>query len=304
MAKVTKTIKIETSHEEWLQSKKINFSAWVRTKLDTEIELHQKGGNQQEFRAIILAAGKDTDLFPLTEDKPKSLLEVKGKTILEWQIEALRSVNINEIAVVRGYRKEKINFPNLKYFDNDNYENTGSLASLFSAMEFIDENVVVLYGDILFAAETLSKLIASPDNTILVVDRGWKKYYQDSQEAHPFPPELTAVSGSRPMITAASVNLQHTDSTCEFIGLAKLSVTATSILRETYKNQYQHNVQSRYYSAKNIQVANFINFIEELIDLDETVIPLEIWRNWIDIDTFEDYRRAWHLIDEIMEREK
>ncbi len=54
-----------------------------------------------------------------------------------------------------------------------------------------------------------------------------------------------------------------------------------------------------FHSAKCVQKASFVNFIQELIDRNEKVTALEIWRSWIDIDTFEDYRNSWKLIENI-----
>src|SRR5437870_3731646 len=79
----------------------------------------------EKITAIIPAAGFEKQLLPLIQDKPKCLLDIKGKTILERQVAALNEVNIKDIAVVRGYQKEKIAFPNLRNYDNDRYEDTG-----------------------------------------------------------------------------------------------------------------------------------------------------------------------------------
>lgn len=298
MAKVTKTIKISIHHEEWLKSNHINFSKWIRDKLDEMINADLKVNTKKTFKAVILAAGKDTNLFPITENIPKALLDVKGKTILQRQVETLHSAGINNIAVVRGYKKNTINYPNLVYFDNDDYENSGTLASLFCARKFMDSNTIVLYGDILFETEVLERLIEEENNTTLVVDRGWKKRYNISHEEHPFPPELTFLSdrGEDVEINSIGTDLPETNSTSEFIGLALLSQEACSFLKEVYK---KINKKHRFHNAKNIQTASFIDFIQELIDRKEKVSAIEIWRNWIEVDTFEDYRQAWNLINEI-----
>jgi len=137
MSKVAKTIKISMRHEAWLKSQNLNFSEWVREKLDEEMGRRHGGGKDNRYKAVILAAGKDKNLFPLTEDIPKTMLDVKGKTILQRQVEMLRFAGIEDIAVVRGYQKQQIHYPNLTYFDNDEYQQTGSLISLFAARELV-----------------------------------------------------------------------------------------------------------------------------------------------------------------------
>jgi phosphoenolpyruvate phosphomutase len=304
MTKISKTIKISLQHEQWLKSKNLNFSEWIRSRLDEEIRRESVLREGEKFKAIILAASKDKILLPLTEDIPKTLLDIKGQTILERQIEMLRSVGINNIAVVRGYKKEKINLSSLTYFDNDDYENTGILTSLFTAKDFMDTDTIVLYGDILFGIDILKKLIETQNDTTLVVDRGWKKRYQVGHEEHPFPPELTTVSenGSDIKVNSIGINISETYSTSEFIGLARLSSNACSILKDVYKNVYCINPDRSFHNSQQIGRASFVDFVQELIDRGEKVNALEIWRTWIDVDTFEDYRNAWKLVDEILGR--
>ena len=304
MVKVTKTIKIETYHEEWLKFKRVNFSEWVRKKLDEKINQTLTGSNKKKVKAVILAAGIDENLFPLTEDIPKTLLDIKGKSILERQVDILNQVGITEIAVVRGYKKERISFPHVKTFDNDDYESSGSLVSLFQALTFMDCATVIVYGDILFGRETLIRLLESSNDTTLVVDRGWKKHYQDSREGHPLKPELTTLSNNTQVIKAVGVDLQETALTSEYIGLAKLSVDACLILKEIYNNIYQIDPKENFHNAAQIHKASVVDFFQELIDRSEKVTALEIWRTWIDVDTFEDYRNAWNLFDEIIGERK
>ena len=299
MIKVAKTIKINTSHEEWLKSNQINFSDWVRNKLDEAIDQKNKRTIPNKLKAIILAAGKDPSLFPLTAEIPKTMLDVKGKTILQRQIEMLRMVGIQDIAIVRGYKKHQINYPNTIYFDNDNYEITGSLDSLLLAREFMDCDCIVLYGDILFSIDILKNLVSENTTTVMVVDRGWQKHYQESQEEHPSKPELTAAfdRGKHTEVHNVGLGLPETDLTSEFIGLAKLSIRACSMLREFYDNVYIKNPNKKFHQSKRIREASIIGFFQELIDQGEKVTALEIWRNWIDVDSFEDYRKAWKFIE-------
>ncbi len=301
MSKVAKTIKIGLRHEQWLNAHDINFSAWIRKKIDAEIERENIGTAAGLCKAVILAAGKDKDLFPLTEDRPKAMLDIKGRSILEWQVELLKRVGITEIAVVRGYKKQMINLPGLHYFDNDDYETTGTLMSLSAARDFMDSSTIVLYGDILFDTGTMRRLLAEGDTTTLVVDKGWKKRYLDSLEGHPLPPELATLHESDQAIEISSltVGMQDNNGASEFIGLARLAPSACDILKNMYAGA-SPNGQSEIKEAElNLQEASFIEFIQALLKRGEKVTALEIWRNWIEVDTFEDYRNAWIHIDEL-----
>ncbi len=102
------------------------------------------------------------------------MLDIKGKTILERQVEVLNACGVKEIAVVRGYKKEAINLPNIRYYDNDAFASTNEVESLFTAKKELGGSFVFLYGDILFEKGHLEKLLKSPADVSLLVDRAWK----------------------------------------------------------------------------------------------------------------------------------
>jgi len=132
MTLISKTIKIDIEHEKWLDSHpEINFSEWVREKIDDSIDKEHSGKKRRSVKAIIVAAGHDKRIEPLNDDIPKCLLDVKGKTILERQIENIRSCGINDIIIIKGYKQELIDIPNVKYYINPDFENNGIVTSLF-----------------------------------------------------------------------------------------------------------------------------------------------------------------------------
>ena len=93
---------------------------------------------QRGIKAIIIAAGMSSRLVELTDDKPKCMLEIKGKTILQRQIETFNQCGIDEIIVIRGYKKEVINYTGVKYIYNQNYRRNNILESLMYAENDMD----------------------------------------------------------------------------------------------------------------------------------------------------------------------
>ena len=106
-----------SSRRRSLQLKLINpniIISNIRGNIDTRIKKLEEG----KFDAIILAAGKGERLRPLTENKPKCLVKLFGKSILEWQIESFQNLGITDITVVTGYLSHLINFPSVKIVKN------------------------------------------------------------------------------------------------------------------------------------------------------------------------------------------
>lgn len=94
-------------------------------------------------KAVIMAAGFGSRMMPATADKPKPLVTVNGIRILDTLLDALVRVGIEDITIVRGYKKERFDellgkYPFLKLVDNDVYEQTNNISSAIAALDAIE----------------------------------------------------------------------------------------------------------------------------------------------------------------------
>ena len=256
----------------------------------------------EKVTAIIPAAGFEKQLLPLIQDKPKCLLDIKGKTILERQIAALNEVNIKDIAVVRGYQKEKIAFPNLRYYDNDRYEDTGELTSIFCAEQALEGRCLLLYSDIIFETGILLKLLKSPADFTIVVDLAWAD--QRKLPRPHFKPDLVLLDNppatgyrfvppDRPnRLVKIGQHLDAERAHGEFIGLAMLSERGTEQFQSAYKSVAK-NPEAPFHEAPSLAKASLTDMLQELVDRGHDVSCLTIYKGWMEVDTFEDYQQAW-----------
>lgn len=99
------------------------------------------------MNAIILAAGMGTRLRPLTENKPKSLVEVLGEPIVERQIKFLKEKNINDITVVTGYLHEQFEYLKERYgvklVHNDKYNEYNNVYTMYLVKELLGDSYVL-----------------------------------------------------------------------------------------------------------------------------------------------------------------
>ena len=130
------------------------------------------------MNAIILAAGEGKRLHPLTLTKPKCMVELFGKPILERQLSIFKKCGIDDICIVTGFKSELINYPNVDYIKNPNFMKTNMLESLFCASKKFTESTIVSYGDILFEQQVLKKLIDSKGDFSIIIDKQWEKYWK------------------------------------------------------------------------------------------------------------------------------
>jgi choline kinase len=129
------------------------------------------------MRALILAAGVGKRLWPVTQHKPKCLIEIGGQTLLSRYLEVLASVQIRDVTIVVGYKQEMIRAAvgtqyrgvTISYLVNEEFHR-GSISSLWIARSALSDDVVIMDADVLFHREILRRLVTSPFTNCLLMD--------------------------------------------------------------------------------------------------------------------------------------
>jgi phosphoenolpyruvate phosphomutase len=273
-------------------------------------ELDYLPPDHETVRAVILAAGFDEQLMPLVSDRPKAMLEVRGKPILERQIDALQQCGVRQIAVVRGYKKDQVLLPNVRYYDNDAFEESGELESLLRAGVELAGPVVVMYGDILFDRNILERLLQSGDDITLVCDRSWPDTRMGRQSAgcdlvieSPTPRRHHRfLADAQPVqVTSIGQTIDPATATAEFIGMAKLSARGCQILGEVYRELRSLGADQRVHESPSLRTAKLTDLLNEVVRRGHAISSVGIYQGWLEVDTFDDYRRAWAQAAEIVD---
>ena len=125
---------------------------------------------RREARAIILAASRGEGLDDLTVSRPKVMLPVNGKPLLKRLVERCRKQQIDSVVVVAGYKAEHIDVGGIDIVHNPRYAETGELSSLACARPQFCDDMVVMYGDLIFRSYVLRGLVESDRELTVVVD--------------------------------------------------------------------------------------------------------------------------------------
>jgi choline kinase len=135
------------------------------------------------MKAIILAAGVGSRLLPHTHELPKCLLEIKGKPIIQHQLEALRLNHLKEVVVVIGHQgnklkdflsQEEFSDFNFKFIENKNYKDTNSSYSLWLAKDLIKEGFIYLNSDLIFHPDLLRRLLENKSPSSIIINKDIK----------------------------------------------------------------------------------------------------------------------------------
>jgi choline kinase len=130
--------------------------------------------------AIILAAGRGSRMGGLTSEQPKCLTTIAGRTLLDWQLAALREAGLNEIAVVRGYQAQQLKPSGCTFFENTKWSNTNMVATLACAREWLNrDDCLIAYSDILYHPDIITKLARHPGDLVISHDRDWLSLWRE-----------------------------------------------------------------------------------------------------------------------------
>ncbi|MEE9465341.1 MAG: phosphocholine cytidylyltransferase family protein [Candidatus Neomarinimicrobiota bacterium] len=125
-------------------------------------------------QAVIVAAGVGSRLKPYTDDRPKTLLEVNGQSMLRRSVDIMLEQGIGEIVVVVGYRRQMI-MDHLKgypatYILNPFYRITNNMASLWFALPWLMGDFIYAHSDLVYDAVLMDALVNDPNDTALLVE--------------------------------------------------------------------------------------------------------------------------------------
>ena len=259
---------------------------------EEQIEKIENSLNKNNNKALIIAAGLGSRLKKHTENLPKCMLDFGGKTLLQRQLDSYKKCGIKDISLIRGYKKEKINYKGIKYFENTDYKNNNILNSIFYAEKVINGNIIISYSDILFNSSVVERTLDTDHDISVVVDIDWRGYYVGRKD-HPISEAENVIFNSNNEVEKiGKINTGKEEVHGEFIGMIKLSNRGTEIFKEHFHRLKKIYWNKPFQRAKIFQKAYLTDFIQELVDIGIKVHCVIIESGWKEIDTVEDYKKA------------
>jgi L-glutamine-phosphate cytidylyltransferase len=254
------------------------------------------------MKAIIVAAGRGRRLGPETEDIPKCMVRVGGRSILHRQLDGLARAGANDFVIVRGYHGDRIAAPGraLRFVENPAWAENNILASLLYAEREMNGGFLFSYSDIVFADQHAARLAATPGAVALVIDRRWRDAYV-GRELHPVSEaELARIDDTAdgPRVTRVGKRLVAPEEAAgEFIGLARFSAEGAEALRAVWRDAERGGLEAPFGAAATLRQAYLSDALNALAARGVPLVPVLIDGRWREIDTEEDLARAHDLVD-------
>ena len=129
------------------------------------------------MRALILNSGRGSRMGPLTSQQPKCLTTLSAQeTILSRQLRLLAEAGVQDVVVTTGYLKEQVEtgcrasgFPGrITFVHNPDYETTNYIYSICLAKDLLDDDILLLHGDLVFEPQALDSLLSCKESCMAV----------------------------------------------------------------------------------------------------------------------------------------
>ncbi len=234
------------------------------------------------MKAVILAAGMGSRLYPLTQNKPKALLEINGRTLLDRVVGQLADEGVNDFVVVTGYcapvvNKELRNLaakrPALKIRDveNPSYSTTGTSYSLWLSMPYWDDDLLIIEGDLVVDKRIVAKLMKTRSEAFLISDfKGG------------LGPEEMKVRLRNGVISKISKKFEAEEGDGEYIGMGRFRGSALKEFGSELDALISGGGRTEFYEAA----------IQTLVQRIEVEAPSTDGQHWTEIDFASDYEKA------------
>lgn len=242
------------------------------------------------MKAIILAAGQGTRLRPLTVDKPKCLVELAGKPLLEHQLATLRAGGIDDIHIVGGYRADQLQRPGITLHINERFAETNMVATLFAAEAVMtgESDLIIGYGDIVYESRVLAALLAVDAPIALAVDREWRRYWA-ARMADPLrdAETLKLIDGGR-VVELGKKPQSYDDIQGQYIGLIKVRADHVARLPDVWRAMDRDAI----YDGKDYDNIYMTSLIQHLITSGWDARAALIDNGWAEVDCEADLEVA------------
>lgn len=218
------------------------------------------------MKVLLMAAGKGTRVSHYIEGKPKCTVDIGGVSLIEYTIQELLKRNVQKIGMVLGYHSEEIieilKKYEIQYFYNYFYDVTNSIASVWFARDFIDDDMILMNADVYMDGDLIDEVFLEKKSPVLFSDSrrkeqaDYKLYYEDGQ------------------LIKFGKELEGEDVSGEYVGIAKINKEFVSCftdkLDELIKNGKYHmwweDVLYSYVGKKDIYISDVKGMFWEEVD--------------------------------------
>jgi L-glutamine-phosphate cytidylyltransferase len=246
------------------------------------------------MRAIVIGAGRGSRLQHETSEIPKTMVEVMGRPMLDWVLDALAEGGFQrkDVVFICGYAEAvvKSRYPDLTFVRNTAWESNNILASLLYARDHLADGFVSTYADIVYEGAIVRKLVDSPHSITLGCDTAWRRRYVRRSQHPETDAEKLRAQGSRVIELSRKIESDAADG--EFIGVMKLDCEGARSLVAAYDRAKQRHAGGVWREGRTFEKAYLIDLLEDMLQQGAVMHREDTNGGYMEIDTLEDLSMA------------
>jgi choline kinase len=235
-------------------------------------------------RAIVLAAGEGTRLRPFTLDRPKCLVPLAGRPLLDHQLTALHAAGVDDVTLVTGYRADQLVATGLPTVHNDRYDSTNMVASLMCARSRFDgaDDVLIAYGDLVYEPRVIEALVACDRPLATTVDRRWRDLWELRMADPLADAETLQLDTDGNIVELGLPATSYDEIEGQYMGLTRVSARMAPELVAVF------DALGEELGAQARDAMYMTAFLQHLIDHVAPVAAVIVEGGWLEVDTVED----------------
>lgn len=250
-------------------------------------------------KAILLAAGVGSRLRPYTRSRPKCLVELGGRPLLDWQLATLDACGITDVVVVTGHRADRIARSGIRRLHNPLYRETNMVRSLWCARDELEGDVIVAYADIVYEPRVLRALLDAPDDLAIVVDRAWEPYWRFRFGDPLRDAETLRLAADGGVLEIGRRPASLTEIEGQYIGLLRFRDPGLAALRDFYEQaRARAEAGERPWPIdRPFPQAYLTDLLDAWIRAGGRVSAVPVEAGWLEIDSREDLEKTAALFE-------
>ncbi len=250
------------------------------------------------MRMIILAAGQGKRLLPLSRDRPKCLVELGGRAILAWQLNAAAALGIRDIVIVGGHCAECLPVDKAHIVVNESFTRTNMVWSLFCAERWFNEEFILSYGDIAYAPGVLEAILAHDAAVSVAVDLDWKHYWQLRFDDPLTDAESFRIGESNRIESIGQPETDVDSIEGQFIGLMAFRGAGVQALRSCYEHalRVSRAGEHPFRGQRPIEQLFMTDLLQGMVDLGHALEVVPVHGGWVEVDSLRDLAVADRLL--------
>jgi choline kinase len=241
------------------------------------------------MNVVVLAAGTGSRLRPYTNSKPKALVELAGKPLLEHQLDVFSRLSISDVSLVTGYLSDHFSPYNLTQHINPLFDQSNMVYSLMKASSLFDleSDLIISYGDIIYEDSVLEQLIRSAGDVVVSADSHWLDLWSLRMEDPLSDAESFDYDKTQLKLKSLGKKIEtYEQAQAQYIGLIKIKSSVLKLVKNIYDALPAEQSQNMYLT----------DFITLLINKSLDVRVSIHSRGWLEVDTQDDLHTYQGLI--------